>query len=171
MTDVDSSTVPRSSTERMVVALATLGPIGTRLPAPGTFGSLAGLAAFASLLKWTPLHGFVILAGFGFLALIAIPICGQAERILGKRDPSEVILDEFVAQPLVFISIPWVFAFEPDPADNILLLLAGFALFRLFDILKPLGIRRLQGLPRGLGVVADDLAAALLAGTCLWAFA
>ncbi|MFP6888044.1 MAG: phosphatidylglycerophosphatase A, partial [Opitutales bacterium] len=42
--------------------------------------------------------------------------------------------------------------------------------FRLFDILKPLGIRRLQNLPSGLGVVADDLGAALVTALCLWAF-
>ncbi len=155
----------------MVIALATLGSIGTRLPAPGTFGSLAGLAAFAALLEWTTLHGLEILVGFGILALVAIPICGQAERILKKQDPGEIILDEFVAQPLVFLGVPWVFGPETNPTAHILLLLAGFALFRLFDILKPFGIRRLQDLPGGIGVVADDLGAALTTGLCLWAFA
>ena len=170
MTDLDSSVVSRSGTERMVLALATLGSIGTRMLAPGTFGSLIGLAAFGALLQWTHLHALEILAGFGVLALVAIPICGQAERILGKQDPGEIILDEFVALPLVFLGVPWGFTFEPDPTAHILLLLTGFALFRLFDILKPLGIRRLQNLPSGLGVVADDLGAALATGLCLWAF-
>ena len=169
MTDLDSSVVSRSGTERMVLALATLGSIGTRMLAPGTFGSLIGLAAFAALLQWTHLHALEILAGFGVLALVAIPICGQAERIPCKQDPEEIILDEFVAQPLVFLGVPWGFTFEPDPTTHILLL-TGFALFRLFDILKPLGIRRLQNLPSGLGVVADDLGAALATGLCLWAF-
>ena len=48
---------------------------------------------------------------------------------------------------------------------------AGFVLFRIFDIWKPLGINRLQTLPKGLGVVVDDLGAAFAAGLCLWIFA
>ena len=170
MKNLDSSEISRSSIERMVIAFATLGSIGSRLPAPGTFGSLIGLAAFAALLQWTHLHVLEILAGFGVLAFVAIPICGQAEHILGKQDPGEIILDECVAQPLVFLGVPWGFTVEPDPTTHILILLTGFALFRLFDILKPLGIRRLQNLPNGFGVVADDLGAALATGLCLWAF-
>jgi phosphatidylglycerophosphatase A len=100
------------------------------------------------------------------LAFLAIPICGIAEKILGKEDPKEVILDEFVAQPLVFLAIP----FSKQGMEMLLLLGAGFALFRLFDILKPLGISRLQSLSGGLGVVADDIAAAFAAGLCLWFF-
>ena len=88
------------------------------------------------------------------------------EKILGKEDPKEVILDEFVAQPLVFLAIP----FSKQGMEMLLLLGAGFALFRLFDILKPRGISRLQSLSGGLGVVADDIAAAGAAGLCLWFF-
>ncbi len=170
MTVVGSSRVSRSSKERIVIALATFGPIGKNLPAPGTFGSFAGLAVFWILLKNTQLNIATILAGFGFLALLAIPICGNAERILGKQDPGEIILDEFVAQPLVFLGVTWSFCLKPEISPQIPILAAGFILFRLFDILKPLGIRRLQFLPGGLGVVADDIGAAIATGLCLWAF-
>ncbi|MCX6943233.1 MAG: phosphatidylglycerophosphatase A, partial [Opitutales bacterium] len=79
-------------------------------------------------------------------------------------------LDEVVAMPLCFLGWPALAGSLPVWA----VLLAGFALFRFYDILKPLGIRRLQDLPGGWGVVVDDLAAALAscatlhAGLGLW---
>lgn len=100
----------------------------------------------------------------------AVGICGEAELRLGKVDPGEVILDEYVAMPLCFLG--WSELTLTWPAWAVLL--AGFALFRFFDILKPLGIARLQNLPSGWGVVLDDLAAALVAcgglhvGHALW---
>jgi phosphatidylglycerophosphatase A len=75
------------------------------------------------------------------------------------RDPGCIVLDEFAAMPLVFLGTDGLVTPERLPV----LLFAGFALFRFFDILKPLGIRRLQDLPGGLGVLVDDLAAALAA--------
>lgn len=141
-----------------VLGCATLGPVGTRLPAPGTWGSVAGLLYFTVLFYPLGWFGNVLLSAVG--AYVAIAICGEAEFRLGRRDPGEVVLDEFVAMPLCFLGWPALTATLPPWA----VFLAGFALFRLFDIAKPLGIRRLQELPGGWGVVADDLAAAL--ATC-----
>jgi phosphatidylglycerophosphatase A len=93
-------------------------------------------------------------------AYVAIAFCGEAEIRLGKRDPSEVILDEVVAMPLCFLGWQWLVG--PVPAWAVLL--AGFALFRLYDIWKPWVIDSLQSLPGGWGVVLDDTAAAL--ATC-----
>jgi phosphatidylglycerophosphatase A len=101
---------------------------------------------------------------------VAVALCGEAEIRLGKGDPGEVILDEFVAMPLCFLGWPALVAVMPTWAA----LVAGFAVFRLFDIAKPFGISRLQRLPGGWGVVIDDLAAALAAcavlhgGVWLW---
>jgi phosphatidylglycerophosphatase A len=159
---------------KLIVCLATLGPIGKKLPAPGTFGSLTGLAVYWILITTEIGEGrgidpMIIQCSFAILVLLSIPICGKAEQILGKEDPQEVVLDEFVAQPLVFIGIS--FNLHQDPIlPSLLFLTCGFALFRFFDILKPLGISRLQQLPGGLGVVADDVAAAGAAGICLWCF-
>ena len=158
--------------DKLILCLATLGPIGKKLPAPGTFGSLAGLLVFGGLMATQmgndpmTLH-ITIEFSFVLLALLSVSICGQAERILAKEDPGEVILDEFVAQPLVFIGTPLSFS-QDSILTSLLILTLGFVLFRIFDILKPIGISRLQKLSGGLGVVADDIAAAGAAGLCLW---
>jgi phosphatidylglycerophosphatase A len=104
------------------------------------------------------------------LAGLAVGLCGEAEIRLGKQDPGEVILDEFIAMPLCFLGWSSLLAVMPAWAA----LGAGFALFRFFDIVKPLGIKRLQHLPGGWGVVVDDVVAALAAcatlhgGVWLW---
>ena len=153
---------------KLILFAATLGPIGRKLPAPGTFGSLAGLVVYWLLVFPGKFEPMIIHSAFGILAFCAIPICGKAEIILGKEDPNEVVLDEFVAQPLVFIGIQWVSPVHLFDTRTLLVLACGFALFRFFDILKPLGIGRLQSISGGTGVVADDIAAALATGLLLW---
>ena len=146
-------TFPRS----VAVTLATLGPIGQRLPAPGTWGSLAGLLYFTVFFPRLNLWENIGVSTVA--AVIAAVLCGQAEKSIGRTDPGEVILDEFVAMPLCFLGWPFLLGRWPVWA----LLLGGFALFRFFDILKPFGIRKLQAVPGGWGVVVDDTAAALAA--------
>jgi phosphatidylglycerophosphatase A len=141
-----------------VLGLATLGPIGRNLPAPGTWGSVAGVLYFSAVFTRLGLAGGLVLTALG--AWLAVGICGEAERRLGRTDPGEVILDEFVAVPLCFLG--WQGLVGPLPLWGVCL--AGFAVFRFFDISKPLVINRLQTLPGGWGIVADDLAAAL--ATC-----
>jgi phosphatidylglycerophosphatase A len=156
---------PRFLPSRVVLNLATLGPVGRRLPAPGTWGSVAGLVYF-TVVFW-PLYApgaalpdlasmLLSLLGIAF----AIGICGQAELQIGRKDPGEVILDEFVAMPLCFLGFR---SLESLPIAGWIVPLAGLGLFRLFDIAKPFGIRRLQNLPQGWGIVVDDVAAALAA--------
>ncbi len=155
----------------LVLALARLGPIGPNLPAPGTWGSLVGLAWVWLAFWWPGLGLGCMLALILTSSYAAVALCGEAEVRLGKTDPGEVILDEFVAMPVCFLGASRLLAVAPAWA----VLLAGFALFRFFDIVKPLGIRRLQALPGGWGVVIDDTAAALTTcatlhlGAWLWA--
>ena len=153
-----------------VVGTATLGPVGMRLPAPGTWGSLAGLLyalVFFRHLGWEQTVVWTVI-----MSLVAVAFTGEAARRMGKIDPGEVILDEFVVMPLVFLG--WHAGFAGRLPEWIVLL-AGFGLFRFFDILKPLGISQLQRWPGGWGIVADDFAAALAAcgalhlGAWLWA--
>src|SRR4051812_14964860 len=160
---------PRVISSRIVIACATLGPLGRKLPAPGTWGSLAGLLYFAVFFQRASIGANLVATAIG--SYVAVAFCGEAEVRLRKKDPGEVVLDEFVAIPLCFLGWRSIVGLAPTWA----VLLAGFALFRLFDILKPFGISRLQSLPGGWGVVADDLAAALAAcatlhvGLWLWA--
>jgi phosphatidylglycerophosphatase A len=151
----------------LIKNLSTLGPIGKSLPAPGTFGSLAGLLVFYFLLFFTTLSPILIISIFCALFVLGIPLCTRAEILLGKADPPEVIWDEFTAIPLVF-----VFCLEElhsfSATQLLFFLTLGFALFRIFDIVKPLGIRTLQNLPKGLGVMIDDLAAALISACILY---
>ncbi|MEO6246405.1 MAG: phosphatidylglycerophosphatase A [Opitutaceae bacterium] len=159
---------PRVLPSTLVIAIATLGPIGRRLPAPGTWGSLAGLLYFALFFQRASIGAVLVASAVG--AYLAIIFCGEAELRLRKKDPGEVILDEFIVMPLCFLGWRTLPAALPIWA----VFLAGFALFRFYDVVKPFGIRRLQSLPGGWGVVIDDVVAALAAcatlhaGAWLW---
>lgn len=160
---------PRALPSRWVLGLATLGPVGTRLRAPGTWGSVAGLLYFIVLLFPLTSFGLLVVSAAGLYG--AVGICGEAALRLRRRDPGEVVLDEFMAMPLCFLG--WrELALQGWP--NAVIFLAGFALFRFYDIVKPLGIARLQDWPGGWGIVVDDAAAALAAcvtlhlGAWLW---
>lgn len=148
---------PRVLPNWLVTGCATLGPLGRTLPAPGTWGSLAGLLYFALFFERAGDGAILIASAIG--GYLAVGICGEAEVRLRKRDPGAIILDEAIAIPLCFLGWRTLAGVAPEWV----VLLAGFALFRLFDIWKPLWIGQLQSLRGGWGVVADDLAAALAA--------
>jgi phosphatidylglycerophosphatase A len=149
----------------MIVQIATLGPLG-RLKAPGTWGSAAGLLWWALVVRFAHQkggpHEFIFDA---LVVLTAILLCGVAAAFIGKKDPSEVILDEFAAMPLVFLFNPHVYG----GATSLVFILLGFLLFRLFDITKPFGIKALEKLPGGFGIVLDDVMAAIYANLALQA--
>lgn len=149
---------PRFLPSHFVINIATLGPVGMRLPAPGTWGSLAGVLYFVLCFFYDGVFMNLFLSAIGLY--IAVGFCGEAEFRMGKTDPGEVILDEFVAMPLVYLG--WE-SLQAGPLPKWGLLLAGFALFRLYDITKPFGIKKLQHLPAGWGIVIDDTVAALFA--------
>jgi phosphatidylglycerophosphatase A len=138
-----------------------------RLPfAPGTFGSIVGLAWLALLLccqSWP-----VFIAANALAVALSVWLCGQAERILNQKDPPSVVLDEIVAIPLCFtgwLVVAW-FQLRRWPGVEFFCVrwlssIGVFALFRFFDVLKPWPIRQSQNLPGGWGVTVDDLLAAL----------
>jgi phosphatidylglycerophosphatase A len=80
---------------------------------------------------------------------IGIPAATLEERGCGKKDPSHVVIDEVAGQLLTLVACPIVWQ----------ALLAGFILFRAFDIVKPPPVRSLERLPKGTGIVVDDLGA------------
>jgi phosphatidylglycerophosphatase A len=119
--------------------------------APGTFGTLVGLALYPAIMSLAlPLQLTIVAALF----LAGIPICGKTGSSLGVSDHGSIVWDEIVAMLLVLAFTPPHWAWW----------LAAFALFRLFDIWKPAPIRQLDArLKGGFGVMLDDLLAAIYA--------
>jgi phosphatidylglycerophosphatase A len=157
---------------RLVVFIAQGFGSGWSPKGPGTVGSVVGVGWFYLLL----LPGSWALFFIGLLLGItaSIWICGWAEKILKQHDPGSVVLDEIVAVPLAYTGwlligaakSSWRFpnASEFFGVGTIGWLVAGFILFRLFDIWKPWPIRQIQHLRGGWGITADDILAGLWAG-------
>lgn len=157
---------------RVVLWLAQGLGAGRLRPAPGTWGSLVGVAwTLALLVPGSPAwYGLGALAGVA----LAIPACGFAEAELGEQDPPSVVLDEVVAMPLAFGGTVALWAWSGAGVPGLstwqawcLHLALAFGLFRVLDIWKPWPIRRVQRLPGGWGVVLDDVAAGVGAGLLL----
>jgi len=112
-------------------------------------------------------HASSVTAGVGLLAsglaigVAAVPLSTRVARALAEKDPSCVVLDEFSGQFIASSPVP-LFRFGSAGAATAAWL-ASFFLFRLFDVWKPGPVRRLQDLPEGWGIVADDVLAGLLA--------
>jgi len=159
----------QNSKYRLLGSIATLGPIGRRLPAPGTWGALAGTLFYWLAFQATGINSPSTALQFWIwamlLVVIAVPVCEAGEKWFGRTDPGEVNFDEFAVMPICFAGLGEKIQASPN---TLYWLLAGFVLFRLLDIFKPFGIKELQKLPRGWGVVADDFAAAVLTCACLW---
>jgi phosphatidylglycerophosphatase A len=139
-----------------------------RVPvAPGTFGSVLGLGWFALLVAGGSL--WLLAAGCIAGAAASVWLCGIGERLLGKKDPGSVVLDEIAAIPVCFLGwvgmLVWKTGWMPGlnyffSGRNLLCTLGVFAAFRLFDVLKPWPVNKSQSLPGGWGITADDLLAA-----------
>ena len=127
--------------------------------APGTVGSAAGLTIgiFLRAKCAMPWWGFLVLTAVFFLP--SVWAAGVTAEALGIEDPSCVVVDEVLGQ--------WV-ALAGAAAYNWKGYLAAFALFRLFDIWKPQPVRKLESLPGGWGIVADDLMAGLYGALVLF---
>ena len=137
----------------IALALATTFGVGYVPFAPGTFGSLAGLALWAVLPASPAAQAVVIVAIF-----VAGSWSGSlAEAHYAKTDPSYVVLDEVLGMLMTLFLNPvgWGGA------------LLGFLLFRVADIIKPFPANRLERLHGGIGVMADDLMAAIYANLAL----
>jgi phosphatidylglycerophosphatase A len=85
--------------------------------------------------------------------LIGIPAATRVARASGGKDPQFVVIDEVAGQLIALIAVPLAWK----------TFLAGFILFRAFDIVKPPPVRQLERLPEGTGIVLDDVAAGILA--------
>jgi phosphatidylglycerophosphatase A len=140
---------PRTAVQRLALLIATVGGIGHAPFAPGTVASAVTALALGLL---TPSRSALV------VLVVAVIVAGgwaaqHAERPLGGKDPGAIVIDEVAGMALSVIALPLT------PA----VLLAGFALFRVFDIVKPYPANALQRLPGGLGVMIDDVVAGLYA--------
>jgi phosphatidylglycerophosphatase A len=145
----------RPQTPHWAALIATFLGIGRLRPGPGTWGSAAtvllwGVLAHA-LAPW--LRTPVAIALAMVVTLIGIPAATQVARGSGTKDPQFVVIDEVAGQLVALIAVPLAWKS----------FLAGFILFRAFDIVKPPPVRQLETLPEGAGIVLDDVAAGLYA--------
>jgi phosphatidylglycerophosphatase A len=148
-----SKSPTESSAPRWATLVATFFGAGRLHPGPGTWGSAAAMLLWWLLASRLPaaVQLPVILALIVAVTAIGIPAATLEARGCGKKDPQHVVIDEVAGQLVTLIACPILW--KP--------LLAGFILFRAFDILKPPPIRRLEMLPEGTGIVVDDLGAGI----------
>ncbi len=155
---------PSGVFDHLALALTTFG-VGYIPGAPGTYGSAVGVAVWWAA---SPLILFYIPQGWRSAAvgvlltafcLVGIAAADRAIAFFGNADPSEAVVDEVMGQLITFAFVPFAVSWP--------VVLAGFLLFRLFDIWKPFPIDTMQDLEGGLGVCIDDIVAGVYAGICL----
>ena len=147
--------------QRAWLAIATMGRIGKTRPAPGTLGSAAALLPAVGLAM---AGGWVLEAATLIACIVGVKAANVYEAHSGEKDASEIVIDELAGQWIALLVVPldwrwWV---------------AAFVMFRVFDVAKPGPVKMAEALPGGIGVMADDIVAGVMAAACLiamqWAF-
>ncbi|MBO5648094.1 MAG: phosphatidylglycerophosphatase A [Kiritimatiellae bacterium] len=145
--------------KKLVLFLATGCGLGLFVPfAPGTFGSLPGVALAWWMASWA--SSTQVIAAL-LLAVAAIPVCSVAEEMLGVKDDGRITADEWMLYPIAVLGLPlqslpfWALA-------------VFFAVVRLVDIVKPPPARQLQAFHGGFGIVIDDFFANLYSLAINW---
>ena len=121
--------------------------IGYAPVAPGTFGSMGGLAVYLLVKDNAVLYAISFIAIF----TLGMAFSGEAENLFRRKDAGQIVIDEACGMILALAFLPckpWI-------------IIAGFLLFRLFDIIKPPPIKSLEKLSGSLGIMLDDIMAAL----------
>lgn len=131
--------------------VSTVLKIGYLPFAPGTWGSLAALGLWFLIVEMTSTITFIALISIIFA--LGVYVSSVTERHLDEKDPSVIVIDEWVGQWIALLFLP----------KSLLLGLTAFALFRLFDIWKPYPIKTLAKMPSGWGIMLDDVLAGIYA--------
>lgn len=140
--------------QRAWLAIATMGRIGKTRPAPGTLGSAAACLPAVGLAM---AGGWVLEAATLIACIVGVKAANVYEAYSGEKDASEIVIDELAGQWIALLVAPldwrwWV---------------AAFLMFRVFDVAKPGPVKMAEALPGGIGVMADDIVAGVMAAACL----
>jgi len=132
---------------KAVVIFIAQGAYAGRFPvAPGTAGTLVGILLNLGMKGLSPGLYLVVCL---FLFVLGTWVAGRAEKALGRTDHPSIVIDEIAGYMVSMFMVPPAWGF----------LIAGFLLFRFFDIVKPYPLKRLQEIHGGLGVMLDDIGA------------
>ncbi|MSO20341.1 MAG: phosphatidylglycerophosphatase A [Acidobacteria bacterium] len=163
-----------ASSSRWAVWLATGLGAGYLPKMPGTYGSVEGVIVFLALETGTRSLGlgriwlaWALVLAVVVLTLLSVWITARALPHFSSNDPQVIVIDEIAGQSVTLLALAF---WPPAAAWNWTHLVAGFILFRIFDISKPLFIRSLDKLPGAWGVVADDIGAGVVGGLLLWSW-
>ena len=137
--------------QRAAVGFATVGPVGFAPIAPGTVGSLVGLALFWAVRSTRSI--WLEVAVLLFVTVAGVAAASAAEARYRRRDPGLVVIDEVAGMLVTLLAVPVGFTGA----------VVGFFAFRLFDIFKPFPARQAERLPGGWGVMTDDVVAGVYA--------
>jgi|SRR5450432_67003 phosphatidylglycerophosphatase A len=148
---------PASATKKSPFSwlIATFFYIGYMKPGPGTYASAATVLLWWAAAHLIPANSLTLVAAAAavVITLLGIPPSTVVARESGREDPGFVVIDEVAGQMIALIGAPLRWNY----------LIAGLILFRIFDILKPFPLRRLENLPEGTGIMMDDVGAGLYA--------
>ncbi len=148
---------PHTPREAILKHIATLGPVGYFPAAPGTWASAVGLV-FAELVSLSSARYSILIVLTILLGIIASDV---AEKVIGEKDSGHIVIDEFAGYLIAAYGVPRTHRY----------LIAAFLLFRVFDILKPFPINRLEKrLSGGLGIMADDILAGIFSNILIQAW-
>lgn len=168
---------PKSIKDNIALIIATCGGVGYIPIVPASWGSLASVGIYLLALMageqftlWAEsrfLPSFLInsfLNSITIVLLISLFLIGiwastRVGKLTKKKDPRIVVIDEVVGQLITFLLVPAILGWWT--------LIAGFLLFRFFDILKPYPANKLESLPSGLGIMADDVMAGFYAAASI----
>jgi phosphatidylglycerophosphatase A len=141
---------------RLAVLVCTFGYIGYFPVAPGTAGSVAGLVLYG-LLRWLQAPPAVETAVIALLFGIGVWSGTHAERYFGSTDPGPGVIDEVVGMLITLFMLPATWG----------IVIAGFFVFRVLDVVKPFPARRFESFHGGMGMMADDVMSALYANVAI----
>ena len=150
-----SEDASRSPAPLWATLIATFFGVGRIKPGPGTWGSLATTSLWAAASYRIPdaYRTWATIVAAIIVTIIGVPAATQVARASGLKDPQIVVIDEVAGQLTALIAVPLAWK----------TFIAGFILFRVFDMWKPFPVRQLERLPEGTGIVVDDLGAGVYA--------